>query len=99
MVERLILAVPWGCLMFVIVVFPDHTHLLIFICFVLQPHIGPRKGVWWVWIKGLLTDTWLQKHALLFLTSQWSVALMIALPLISIISLLYFSTVFDQLLS
>ena len=28
MVERLFLALPWGCLQFVIVVFPDHTHLL-----------------------------------------------------------------------
>ena len=28
MVERLFLEVPWGCLRFVIVVFPDHTHLL-----------------------------------------------------------------------
>ena len=28
MVERLFLAVPPGCLRFVIVVFPDHTHLL-----------------------------------------------------------------------
>ena len=28
MVERLFLAVPWGFLWFVIVVFPDHTHLL-----------------------------------------------------------------------
>ena len=28
MVERLFLAVPWGCLRFVIVVFPDHIHLL-----------------------------------------------------------------------
>ena len=27
-VERLFLAVPRGCLRFVIVVFPDHTHLL-----------------------------------------------------------------------
>ena len=26
MVERLFLSVPWGCLRFVIVVFPDHTH-------------------------------------------------------------------------
>ena len=26
MVERLLLAVPRGCLRFVIVVFPDHTH-------------------------------------------------------------------------
>ena len=30
MVEQLFLAVPWGCLQFVIVVFPDHTHLLFF---------------------------------------------------------------------
>ena len=30
MVERLFLAVPRGCLRFVIVVFPDHTHLLFF---------------------------------------------------------------------
>ena len=31
MVERLFLAVPRGCLQFVIVVFPDHTHFLFFI--------------------------------------------------------------------
>ena len=30
MVERLFLGVPRGCLQFVIVVFPDHTHLLFF---------------------------------------------------------------------
>ena len=30
MVERLFLMVPQGCLRFVIVVFPDHTHLLFF---------------------------------------------------------------------
>ena len=28
MVEQLFLAMPQGCLRFVIVVFPDHTHLL-----------------------------------------------------------------------
>ena len=28
MVEWHFLVVPWGCLRFVIVVFPDHTHLL-----------------------------------------------------------------------
>ena len=33
MVERLFLAVPRGCLQFVIVVFPDHTHLLFIIIF------------------------------------------------------------------
>ena len=31
MVERLFLAVPRGCLQFVIVVFSDHTHLLFLI--------------------------------------------------------------------
>ena len=31
MVERLFLAVPWGCLLFVIRVFSDHTHLLFFL--------------------------------------------------------------------
>ena len=28
MVEWFFLAVPWGCLRFVVVVFPDHAHLL-----------------------------------------------------------------------
>ena len=31
LVERLFLAVPWGFLRFVIVVFPDHAHLLFWI--------------------------------------------------------------------
>ena len=35
MVEWLSLAVPWGCLRFVIVVFPDHTHLLFLACGIL----------------------------------------------------------------
>ena len=47
MVERLFLTVPWGCLRFVIVVFPDHTHLLflvklrfrIFSCEILQFYV------------------------------------------------------------
>ena len=30
MVKRLFPAVPWGCLRFVIVGFPDHTHLQFF---------------------------------------------------------------------
>ena len=33
MIGRLFLAVPRGCLRFVIVVFPDHTHLLFFVLF------------------------------------------------------------------
>ena len=39
MVERFFLTVPRGCLQFVIVVFPDHTHLLI-----LQYSTPPGKG-------------------------------------------------------
>ena len=35
MVERLFLAVPRGCLQFVIVVFPDHTHLLFWTWFLM----------------------------------------------------------------
>ena len=31
MVEWLFLAVPWACLRFSIVVFPDHTHLLFYL--------------------------------------------------------------------
>ena len=31
MVERLFLVVPRGCLQFVILVLPDHTHLLFFV--------------------------------------------------------------------
>ena len=42
MVERLFLAVPQGCLRFVIVVFPDHTHLL-FLCWSFYCNI--RLGV------------------------------------------------------
>ena len=43
MVERLFLAVPRGCLQFVIVVFPDHTRLLFlsvltYTCVRLTPH-------------------------------------------------------------
>ena len=40
MVERLFLTVPRGCLQFVIVVFPDHTHLLF-----LVPEFGPESRV------------------------------------------------------
>ena len=36
MVERLLLAVPGGCLRFVIVVLPDHTHLLFLYCWALN---------------------------------------------------------------
>ena len=36
MVQRLFLTVPLGCLRFVIVVFPDHTHLLFLFCITVQ---------------------------------------------------------------
>ena len=39
MVERLFLAVPRGCLQFVIVVFPDHTHY--FLCSCVKPYLSP----------------------------------------------------------
>ena len=40
MVERFFLAVPRGCLQFVIVVFPDHTHLLFWVMdLILLTHI------------------------------------------------------------
>ena len=42
MVESLFLAVPRGYLQFVIVVFPDHTHLLFFIHST-TPYIHPRS--------------------------------------------------------
>ena len=46
MVEQLFLAVPRGCLQFVIVVFPDHTHLL----FLNFHEIWPRSAgyIWHV---------------------------------------------------
>ena len=36
MVERLFLTVPRGCLQFVIVVFPDHTHLLFLVYYIIH---------------------------------------------------------------
>ena len=44
MVERLFLTVPLGCLQFVIVVFPDHTHLL-FLAITLM--YCDRLNTWW----------------------------------------------------
>ena len=40
MVERLFLAVPRGCLQFVIVVFSDHTHLLFLVFNLHLIHLG-----------------------------------------------------------
>ena len=44
--ERLFLAVPRGCLQFVIVVFPDHTHLLFFILQKVNALSGKRLNTW-----------------------------------------------------
>ena len=38
MVGRLFLAVPRGCLQFVIVVFPDHTHLLFLVFYLVTDY-------------------------------------------------------------
>ena len=52
MVERLFLAVSRGCLQFVIVVFPDHTHLLFledsFLClFWFGNHLDEEERAGW----------------------------------------------------
>ena len=52
MVERLFLTVPRGCLQFVIVVFPDHTHLLFLTCFemfllLIVSGQDPGRGNFW----------------------------------------------------
>ena len=53
MVERTFLAVPRGCLQFVIVVFPDHTHLLFLLFYdgktrILWRHIDSIKENCWL---------------------------------------------------
>ena len=50
MVELLFLAVPRGCLRFVIVVFPDHTHLLFF-----STNSTPEKTLH-IWLKTVNWD-------------------------------------------
>ena len=44
MVEWLFLAVPWGCLRFVIVVFPDHTHFLFLKTKLRMSHSGSSQN-------------------------------------------------------
>ena len=62
MVERLFLAVPRGCLLFVIVVFPDHAHLL----FMEQTQIVQEPAILlikWLRPKGLKVCSYEEKYA------------------------------------
>ena len=60
MVEWLFLAVPWGCLQFVIVVFPDHTHLLFLL------YLGQYMRLWYLLHRRLaMAQTSLHIHAAL----------------------------------
>ena len=64
MVERLFLTVPRGCLQFVIVVFPDHTHLLFltdfFIIFMFFIFLNKNKASDQTASTGVRTQTYLQ---------------------------------------
>ena len=52
MVEWLFLAVPWGCLRFVIMIFPDHTHLLFWIiCMTLSTKVKVTKMSYYALFK------------------------------------------------
>ena len=73
MVERLFLAVPGGCLQFVIVVFPNHTHLL----FLIPPvkyYSDCYKAVLLLWIFNVVFSVvcLLCIHARLFICALWS---------------------------
>ena len=59
MVEWLFLAVPWGCLRFVIVVFPDHTHLLLFCRLILLSRQRAFISQPTYYFHGHTFDTWL----------------------------------------
>ena len=51
MVERLFLAVPRGCLQFVIVVLPDHTHLLFLVDETLPSQDATTHQIWYSYLK------------------------------------------------
>ena len=50
-VERLFLAVPQGCLRFVIVVFPDHTHLLFLLKIIPQLYASVQNVTFFFMLK------------------------------------------------
>ena len=57
MVERLFFAAQWGCLRFVIVVFPDHTHLLFFGGFA-KTNVQTSLPIRAVWSASWLFSFW-----------------------------------------
>ena len=61
MVERLFLTVPRGCLQFVIVVFPDHTHLLFLTFQFLKTVQSAQKNSFIETILVLITNSLLEK--------------------------------------
>ena len=71
MVERLFLAVPRGCLQFVIVVFPDHTHLLFLVARKLAGgHLCVRQLVFWLMVVS--SSNYFKMHA-------WSTTILLLL--------------------
>ena len=52
MVEQLFLTVPQGCLWFLIVVFPDHTHFLFLVLAIDQRHKVPGKYLIALFMRG-----------------------------------------------
>ena len=67
MVEGLFLTVPLGCLQFVIVVFPDHTHLLfllsfIFALYLLNTWVGFDRTFIDVSLINCIVVCWSDKH-------------------------------------
>ena len=65
-VERLFLAVPRGCLQFVIVVFPDHTHLLFWIKSIL---LRPKNLIKFSLVTMLTLDGFGKKSKTISVTS------------------------------
>ena len=78
MVERLFLAVPRGCLQFVIVVFPDHTHLLSFYVLVNINLWGWRRITCWIPPVKYFTD---RSKGVLFIDLVCFFCLVFVMPL------------------
>ena len=78
MVERLFLAVPRGCLQFVIVVFPDHPHLLFLISKCLL-----EFGVWSLYGCGVLCI--LSSFAIIPLGKRYLVACLLGVMLLLLV--------------